>query len=93
MTNHSDKALRIHYIYVIVNERDDNMNKENTDKKSHRILLVEDNQDDELLALKAIESQAWNTEVVVAHDGVEALDYLPATTINKHCIQKWSCLI
>lgn len=40
------------------------------------VLLVEDNPDDELLALHALEETNIANEVVVAHDGVEALDYL-----------------
>ena len=40
------------------------------------ILLVEDNPDDELLALRALKKNNVIDEVVVAHDGVEALDYL-----------------
>ena len=40
------------------------------------ILLVEDNPDDELLAMRALKKNNLINEVVVAHDGVEALDYL-----------------
>jgi two-component system, response regulator len=43
------------------------------------ILLVEDNPDDELLALRALKKNNVPNEVVVAHDGVEALDYLFAS--------------
>jgi two-component system response regulator len=43
------------------------------------ILLVEDNPDDELLALRALRKNNVTNEVVVAHDGVEALDYLFAS--------------
>jgi two-component system, response regulator len=43
------------------------------------ILLVEDNPDDELLTLRALKKNGVLNEVVVAHDGVEALDYLFAS--------------
>lgn len=40
------------------------------------ILLVEDNPDDELLTRMALQENNLLNEIVVAHDGVEALDYL-----------------
>ena len=43
------------------------------------ILLVEDNADDEALTLRALKNNNIRNEVVVAHDGVEALDYLFGT--------------
>jgi len=45
------------------------------------LLLVEDNPDDEELTLLAFEQSNLSKEVVVAHDGVEALDYLFGTGI------------
>ncbi|HET7271002.1 MAG TPA: response regulator [Rubrobacter sp.] len=46
------------------------------------ILLVEDNPDDELLTLRALKKNGVLSEVVVAHDGVEALDYLFASGVH-----------
>jgi CheY-like chemotaxis protein len=43
------------------------------------ILLVEDNPDDEALAIRALKRNHIGNEIVVAHDGVEALDYLFGT--------------
>ena len=40
------------------------------------ILVVEDNPDDEALMLRALRKNGIVNEIVVAHDGVEALDYL-----------------
>ncbi|MGH3145911.1 MAG: response regulator [Rubrobacter sp.] len=47
--------------------------------KDKSILLVEDNPDDELLALRALRKNGIDDDVVVVHDGVEAIDYLFAT--------------
>ena len=43
------------------------------------ILLVEDNPDDEALAHRALKRNNILNQVIVARDGVEALDYLFAT--------------
>ena len=40
------------------------------------ILLVEDNPDDEILTVRALSKNNIANNIVVAHDGVEALDYL-----------------
>src|SRR5216684_6209683 len=40
------------------------------------ILLVEDNPDDEALTLRALNKNNIRNEIIVAHDGAEALDYL-----------------
>ncbi len=42
------------------------------------ILLVEDNPDDEALTLRALKRNNILNKVIVARDGVEALDYLDA---------------
>jgi len=46
---------------------------------SKTILLVEDNSDDEALTLRALKKNNIKNEVVVAHDGAEALEYLFGT--------------
>lgn len=43
------------------------------------IMLVEDNPDDEALTLRALRKNNIQNDVVIARDGVEALDYLFGT--------------
>lgn len=47
--------------------------------KDKIILLVEDNSDDEVLTLRALKKNNILNKVVVARDGVEALDFLFGT--------------
>ncbi len=49
------------------------------DMKDKIILLIEDNPDDEALTLRALEKNNIKNEVVVVHDGAEALDYFFGT--------------
>lgn len=46
------------------------------------ILLVEDNPDDEALVLRALKQHNITNPVVVAHDGVEALDVVFGTSCH-----------
>lgn len=48
------------------------------------ILLVEDNLDDQTLTLRALEKNNIRNEIVIANDGVEALDYLFGTGTYAH---------
>jgi two-component system response regulator len=43
------------------------------------ILLAEDNHDDEVLTVRALSKQLAGVEIVVAHNGVEVMDYLCGT--------------
>lgn len=47
--------------------------------KEKVILLVEDNRDDEVLTLRALKANNISNQVVVARNGVEALDYVFGT--------------
>ncbi|SRR5579883_1656935 len=51
----------------------------NGDANHRVILLVEDNPDDEALAIRALKRHHIGNDIVVAQDGVEALDYLFGT--------------
>ena len=44
-----------------------------------KILLVEDNVDDELLTIRALKKNKIANDIIVARDGVEALNYLFGT--------------
>ena len=46
------------------------------DMKDKIILLIEDNPDDVALTLRALENNNIKNDVVVVHDGADALDYL-----------------
>lgn len=46
------------------------------DMRDKIILLIEDNPDDAALTLRALENNNIKNDVVVVHDGAEALDYL-----------------
>ena len=48
-------------------------------EKKETILLVEDNPDDVELLLRALRKNNIANEIAIAHDGVEALDYLFAS--------------
>jgi len=51
-----------------------------------RILLVEDNPDDEALTLRALKKNHIMNEVIVAHDGVEALEWLAKADVMPQVI-------
>lgn len=52
--------------------------------KQNKILLVEDNADDEVLTLRALKTNNVANEIDVVRDGVEALDYLFARGEYEH---------
>jgi two-component system response regulator len=62
-----------------------NMQTGNKNPNNEYILLVEDNPDDIELTLRALNKNNILNEVVVAKDGVEALDYLFATGKYESC--------
>jgi CheY-like chemotaxis protein len=47
--------------------------------KMRPVLLVEDNPDDQILALRALKRSEIRAPVIIAHDGEEALDYMFGT--------------
>jgi two-component system response regulator len=49
--------------------------------KNKSILLVEDNPRDEALTMRALKKTGIASEIIVARDGVEALDYLFGTGV------------
>jgi two-component system, response regulator len=48
-------------------------------KEKPMILLVEDNADDEALTMRALKKNNISNQIVITHDGVEALDFLFGT--------------
>ena len=50
-----------------------------TSNNRELILLVEDDPNDELLALRSFQKSQLNADIVVVRDGAEALDYLFGT--------------
>jgi len=48
------------------------------------IMLVEDNADDEALALRAFQKQEIRNKVIVARDGEEALDFLLNKSLSEY---------
>ena len=61
----------------MMSNKDSFMEQLGTDKRT--ILLVEDNPGDEALTLRALKKNNIRNDVVIARDGVEALDYLFGT--------------
>jgi len=59
------------------------------------IFLVEDNPDDEALALRTLKKNNISNQVIVARDGAEALDclWVPVNTPEGTpiCYRMWSC--
>lgn len=55
--------------------------------EAHGILLVEDNADDEALAIRALKKAGVTEQICVARDGVEALDFLYGEQATKNPIK------
>ncbi|GAP07800.1 MAG TPA: response regulator [Anaerolinea thermolimosa] len=55
---------------------------------SYQVLLVEDNPDDEELALRVMRQHQVADEVLVAHDGMEALEVLFGTDTRPGLVQR-----
>ena len=53
--------------------------------KTKKILVVDDNQDDLMFTTKAFRKLNFNEELMVANDGVEALEYLFGNNGNSGC--------
>jgi len=53
--------------------------------KNNVIMLVEDNPDDEALTVRALKKNKVVNEIVIARDGMEALDYLFGEGIHAGC--------
>lgn len=47
------------------------------------IILVEDNPDDELLTIRALRKQLGDCKIIIARDGVEALDLIERDFVKK----------
>ena len=47
------------------------------------VLVVEDNQDDQLLTLRALRKQGFQNPIVVKNDGVEALEFLRVSVADE----------
>lgn len=53
--------------------------------EGHAILVVEDNPDDQLLAMRALKGASENCPVIVLEDGQEALDFLFGSSARQPC--------
>ena len=53
--------------------------------KTKKILLVDDSQDDLMFTTRAFRKLNFNAELIVANDGVEALEYLFGNNGNSGC--------